>query len=234
MCSGRIDPAFVIRSFYNGADGVYIAGCRLNECNYITHGNFYALNMTLLCKRLMEFIGLNRDRLRIEFMTSSEGQRFAETVNDFTKKIRDLGPIGEGEGLNDKEVKLRLYEITKLIPYIKIAMKNKLSLKIDDPSQWDTLFTKEEVESLIKEAPSYYIDPEKCVACTLCAQRCPVNAIDGGKNRIHIINQETCIRCGTCLEVCPSRFSAVKKIINEPVPPPIPEEKRTIIRKGVA
>ncbi len=92
-------------------------------------------------------------------------------------------------------------------------------------------FTREEIEKLFSETPSYYIDPEKCQACTICAQRCPVDAIDGGKNKIHIINQETCIRCGTCYDSCPPKFSAIKKLVGEAVPPPVPEEKRFITRK---
>lgn len=231
MCTGRIDLSFIARSFYNGADGVFIAGCRLNECSYITHGNFYALNMTLLFKRILEYIGINPERLRIEFMTSSDAQHFAESVNDFTEKIRSLGALGESENIDEEELKSRFYNIITLIPYIKIAEKKKLSLKITNPSEWDKIFTKEEVKELIENAPSYYIDPEKCAACTLCAQRCPVDAIDGGKNKIHIIDQEKCIKCGTCLAACPTKFSAVKKLVGEAVPPPIPEEKRAIVRK---
>jgi len=78
---------------------------------------------------------------------------------------------------------------------------------------------------------SYYIDPDKCQACMICLKKCPVEAIDGGKKKIHIINQEKCTRCGTCIEVCPTRFGAVKKISGEPVPSPIPEEERMIDRK---
>jgi len=66
----------------------------------------------------------------------------------------------------------------------------------------------------------------------ICARKCPVDAIDGGKKTIHIIDQEKCTRCGTCFEVCPSRFSAVQKLSGEPVPDPIAEEKRTIVRKS--
>ena len=79
---------------------------------------------------------------------------------------------------------------------------------------------------------SYYIDPAKCKACLLCLKECPEGAIDGGKKKIHIIIQEKCSNCGNCLEVCPSRFDAVKKISGEPVPPPIPEEKRIIVKKS--
>jgi NADH-quinone oxidoreductase subunit F len=71
---------------------------------------------------------------------------------------------------------------------------------------------------------SFYVDPAKCNACTLCARNCPVQAIDGEVGKIHIIDQSKCTKCGTCYDVC--RFNAVQKISGEPVPPPIPEEQR--------
>jgi NADH-quinone oxidoreductase subunit F len=83
-----------------------------------------------------------------------------------------------------------------------------------------------------KELISYHIDPHKCQACMICFRKCPADAIDGGKNKIHIINQDKCTKCGTCFEVCPSRFGAVKKISGEPVPCPVPEKERTIVRKS--
>ena len=83
-----------------------------------------------------------------------------------------------------------------------------------------------------KELIAYYIDPEKCNACMICLKKCPVEAIDGEKKKIHIIDQEKCTNCGICFEVCPSRFGAVKKISGEPVPSPIPEEERIIISKS--
>jgi NADH-quinone oxidoreductase subunit F len=83
-----------------------------------------------------------------------------------------------------------------------------------------------------KELIAYYIDPAKCQACMTCLKKCPAEAIVGGKNRIHVIDQEKCTKCGTCFEVCPPRFRSVKKISGEPVPPPIPEEARTIVRES--
>jgi len=76
------------------------------------------------------------------------------------------------------------------------------------------------------------IDPEKCTACTICARKCPVDAIDGGKKKIHVIDQEKCTSCGTCYEVCPARFSAVTRISGEKPPAPIPEEKRMIVKES--
>jgi NADH-quinone oxidoreductase subunit F len=83
-----------------------------------------------------------------------------------------------------------------------------------------------------KELIAFHIDPEKCQACGNCFRKCPADAVIGGKNRIHVIDQEKCTKCGTCFEVCPPRFCAVRKISGEPVPSPIPEEKRTITRKS--
>jgi len=79
---------------------------------------------------------------------------------------------------------------------------------------------------------AYHIDPDKCRACMICLKKCPAEAIDGGKNRIHVIDQARCTKCGTCLEVCPSRFGAVGKISGIPVPPPPSEEARTLVGKG--
>jgi F420-non-reducing hydrogenase iron-sulfur subunit len=232
MCSGRVDMAFVLRAFSNGMDGVFIGGCRLNECNYVTHGNYHALNMVLLLRRIMEHIGLNPERLKIEFMSGAEANLFVEDVNSFVKKVRSLGPLGEAEEIDRHELKVRLAEMSKLVPYFKLVNQQKLASRLKTPEEYDGLFTKEEIDRLFSEMVSYYIDPEKCQACMTCLRRCPAEAIVGGKNRIHVIDQDKCIKCGTCLEVCPPRFASVKKLSGEPVPPPIPEEKRTLVRKG--
>ena len=232
MCSGRVDLSFVLRAFSHGIDGVFIGACHLGECNYVTHGNYHTLNMVLLCRKIMEHIGLNPERLTIEFMSGSEANLFVEGVNNFVKKVNELGPIGKIEGIDKEELKSKLGEITKLVPYIKVVNQEKLASRLENPEEYDRLFTKDEIDRLLSEVVSYYIDPQKCQACTTCAKRCPVEAILSGKNLIHIIDQEKCIKCGTCFEVCPPKFGAVTKISGEPVPPPIPEEKRTIIRKS--
>lgn len=232
MCSGRVDLDFVLRAFSNGVDGVLIGGCRLNECNYTTHGNYHALNMVLLCRKIMEHIGMNPDRLGIEFMSSGDGIRLSEIIDDFTKKIKEIGPLGEGDGIAAEDLQSRLSEVRKLVPYIKIMKNDKLGLPLLSRDEYENYFTLDEVARLFDEVVSYYIDPEKCNACMTCLKKCPVEAIDGGKNRIHVIDQEKCIKCGTCLAVCPPKFSAVTTITGVPVPPPIPEEKRAIVRKG--
>lgn len=232
MCSGRVDLSFVLRAFANGMDGVFIGGCNLGECNYDTHGNYHALNMVLLAKKIMKHIGLNPDRLRVEYMSSGDGILFAEVMTDFTKKVKALGPLGKGEGLDEQELKSRLAAVSNLVPYIKIAKKEKLAtpLKHKSKAEYEALFTSEEIDELLGKPVSYYIDPSKCQACMICARRCPEEAIISVKNQIHVIEQDKCIKCGTCFDVCPSRFGAVTKISGEPVPPPLPEEERTIKR----
>lgn len=235
MCSGRVDLKHVLRAFSKGMDGVFIGGCHYNECNYITHGNFHALNMVLLGKKIMEHIGLDPERLTIRVMSGSEASLYVEHVNDFIGKIKELGPLGQPEGLAKEEIISRLEPIAKMVPYIKIMKNEKLGMKIENEEDYDQFFTKEEVDQLINQKISYYIEPEKCQACMTCARRCPEGAIISAKSQVHIIEQDKCIRCGACIAGCPPRFSAIKKLEpGEPVPPPVPEGERTVVRKGKA
>jgi len=212
MCTGRIDPGLVFRGFANGADGIIIVGCRLNECNYTTHGNYSALNKTHLCKQIMEHIGFNPARLRIEFLSSGEGILFTEVVNDFVASIKQLGPPGGSEGVDAAELRSKARQTVRLVPYIKLAMKDKLAARPATREEYGRLYTRDDMDRLFGEAVSYHIDPEKCRACMMCLRRCPVEAIIGGKGQKHAIDQEKCIRCGTCLQVCPPRFSAVAAV----------------------
>ncbi len=232
MCTGRIDLSFLLRSYLNGADAVFIGGCHLGECNYITGGNYHALNLYHLTRRLLEHIGIDPQRLRIEWCDAGEGTRFVRIMTDYSRRIRELGPLGKPEGLSAEDLRQRLEKIIKLVPYIKIVKREKLAQRFDSVEDYDQLYTSEEIDRMFAEVVSYYIDPEKCQACMICARVCPVGAIAGGKNKIHVIDQDKCIKCGTCFESCPPRFGAIRKISGEPVPPPIPEEKRTIVRKG--
>jgi len=167
MCSGRVDLEFIFRAFSNGMDGVFIGGCRLNECNYITHGNYHALTMVLLCRKIMEHVGLNPERLSIEFMSSGEGILFAEVVDDFCKKVKELGPLGKGEEIDEGKLKSKLVEVRKLIPYIKIVKRKKLETRLENEEEYDRFFTVDEIDRLFSEVVSYYIDPDKCQACMI-------------------------------------------------------------------
>jgi F420-non-reducing hydrogenase iron-sulfur subunit len=232
MCSGRVDLAFVLRAFLKGADGVFIGGCRLNECNYTTHGNYHALSMVLLGKKILAHLGLNPERLRVEFMSAGEGILFAEVMNDFSTTLKALGPLGKSEGLDAADLRSKIQEASRLVPYIKMAKGDKLGRHLDNPEAYDKFFTAEEVDALFRDVVSYHIAPDKCQACMICLKKCPVDAIVGARNQIHIIDQEKCIKCGTCYDACPSRFGAVQKIFGECAPPPIPEAERMLVRKS--
>jgi F420-non-reducing hydrogenase iron-sulfur subunit len=151
MCTGRVDLSFLLRAFSKGADGVFIIGCRLNECNYITHGNFHALSMVHLCKKIMEHIGLNPARLMIEFMSGGEGILFAEVMNDIGKKVNQLGPLGKAEGIDEKALKAKLEAVTKLVPYIRLVERERLRIPFESEEELDTFFTSDEFQRLFNE-----------------------------------------------------------------------------------
>ncbi|MCL0077281.1 hydrogenase iron-sulfur subunit [Dehalococcoidia bacterium] len=151
MCSGRVDLAFILRAFSNGTDGVFIGGCWLGECHYITEGNYQALSMMHLCRKLLEHIGVNPDRLRLEWVSASEGIRFAEIMNDFTRKLKDLGPLGMGEGRDVNGLKLKLEAARNLVPYIKLVERERLRVHFDTEDEYNEFFTSDEVNWLFDE-----------------------------------------------------------------------------------
>jgi coenzyme F420-reducing hydrogenase delta subunit len=151
MCSGRVDLEFVLRAFTNGADGVFIGGCRLNECNYITHGNYDALSNVLLCRKIMQHLGLNPERLGIAFMSSGDGILLAEVINDFCSKVEKIGPLGESEGIDQKGLKLKLEAVRQLVPYIKLVERERLRAPLKSKEIYDEFFDSDEVNRLFDE-----------------------------------------------------------------------------------
>ena len=97
MCSGRVDPAFVLRAFQRGLDGVMVLGCHPGDCHYAT-GNYYAQNRVRMLRQLLRLVGLSPDRLFLDWVSAGEGQRFAELVSQFTEQVRSLGPLGQAAG----------------------------------------------------------------------------------------------------------------------------------------
>jgi F420-non-reducing hydrogenase iron-sulfur subunit len=143
MCSGRVDLEFVLRAFANGNDGVFIGGCWLGECHYVTEGNYDALSMMHLGKKLLEHIGVNPDRLRLEWVSASQGIRYAELVTDFTRTLKGLGPQNAS--------KLKLEAVRKLLPYIKLVEREKLRVRFESKAQYEEFFAGEELNSLFRE-----------------------------------------------------------------------------------
>jgi len=91
MCSGRVEPAFVLEALKKGADGVLIAGCHPGDCHYQS-GNYKTNRRIKLLKKLLKDMGIEPERVRFEYISASEGQKFADTVNDFVKELKKLGP----------------------------------------------------------------------------------------------------------------------------------------------
>lgn len=91
MCSGTVSPHHVIRAFQKGADGVLVAGCHIGDCHYIK-GNYMTLKRMRFVEGLIAFSGYQPQRLRLEWISSAEGVKFAEVIREFTEEIRALGP----------------------------------------------------------------------------------------------------------------------------------------------
>lgn len=91
MCSGRVDPVIVLEMFASGADGVIVTGCHPGDCHYVA-GNLYEERKIKMLKKLIALTGLELGRLRLEWVSAAEGQRFAQVVTEFTEQIRKLGP----------------------------------------------------------------------------------------------------------------------------------------------
>jgi len=92
MCSGRVDPSFVMKAFELGADGVVIFGCHPGDCHY-QEGNYRALRRYTLLSKLLEQLGIDKRRFRIEWVSAAEGDKFAQLVKEITEDIKKLGPF---------------------------------------------------------------------------------------------------------------------------------------------
>ena len=96
MCSGRVDSTFVLKAFQRGADGVLICGCHPGDCHY-SEGNHKAARRIPLLKKMLAQLGVEEERVRLEWVSASEGDRFASIVNEMTEQIRKLGPFSRND-----------------------------------------------------------------------------------------------------------------------------------------
>jgi F420-non-reducing hydrogenase iron-sulfur subunit len=97
MCSGRVHPSHILEAFKNGADGVLVAGCHTpNDCHYIS-GNFKAERRIAMLKKLMAQLGLEPERLRLEWISAAEGEKFAKVMREMVSDLKKLGPSPVGE-----------------------------------------------------------------------------------------------------------------------------------------
>ncbi|MFP4082297.1 MAG: hydrogenase iron-sulfur subunit [Candidatus Aminicenantes bacterium] len=101
MCSGRVDPQFVLKAFAEGADGVLISGCHPGDCHY-QEGNYKALRRHRLLSKMLDQFGIEPDRFRLEWVSAAEGGKFQQVCNDFTEQIKKLGPLNWNGGENER------------------------------------------------------------------------------------------------------------------------------------
>ena len=91
MCSGRVEPEFVVKALSLGADGVLVLGCHIGDCHYI-YGNHRTKKRMAILEKILGYLGVDPARVRLEWVSASEGRRFAEVVTEFTEKMKKLGP----------------------------------------------------------------------------------------------------------------------------------------------
>jgi len=176
-------------------------------------------------------------RYFLDFLTDESCGKCAPCREGIRQMLKILTNITKGKG---KEGDIELLD--ELSEVARDASLCALGKSAPNPFLSTLRYFRDEYEAHIrekrcpafscKELIAYYIDPDKCKACMMCLRECPSEAIEGGKNQIHVIDQDKCTKCGTCFEVCPPRFGAAKKISGEPVPSPIPVEARIIVRKS--
>jgi F420-non-reducing hydrogenase iron-sulfur subunit len=93
MCSGRVDPSFILKALKSGADGVLITGCHIGDCHYISGNQYTNERFKKLILVIIKQLGIDESRVRLEWISASEGKRFADLIKEFTNQIRELGPL---------------------------------------------------------------------------------------------------------------------------------------------
>jgi F420-non-reducing hydrogenase iron-sulfur subunit len=170
MCSGRVDPLFVISAFRAGADGVMVGGCKLGECKYV-EGNFQALVMAELVKVLLTLIGIDVRRFKLEWVSSAEPAKLVEDLKKFYDELKALGPLGSSEGISREDLDFRLScaeetlknmqvrtafgtvakELKKLSDFSVETINQKVSEKLENLVK--SKFYELEVKELLKDGP---------------------------------------------------------------------------------
>lgn len=109
MCSGRVDPQFILQALAGGADGVLIGGCHPGDCHY-SEGNYKMLRRFRLLRRVLERMGIDKERVRLEWISASEGEKVKTVINEMVETVRALGPLGMPEMIADLDEDLTIHE----------------------------------------------------------------------------------------------------------------------------
>ena len=119
MCSARVDPVLVTEAFLQGLDGVLVLGCHLGDCHY-TSGNYYSRSRMRMVQKLFQIVGLESERLYLDWVSASEGKRFAEIVAEFTQRIRSLGPLRHEGQKHNQELEEKLLTVEDVVKKEKV------------------------------------------------------------------------------------------------------------------
>jgi F420-non-reducing hydrogenase iron-sulfur subunit len=152
MCSGRVDPVIVLEMFANGADGVIVTGCHPGDCHYVA-GNLYEERKIKMLKKLLALTGLELDRLRLEWVSAAEGQRFAEVVTEFTEQIKKLGPSPVSGDKQNQRILENIQAAKNAAADFKLRVLVGRELELTEKSNvYQEKVSQEEFDSLLCEA----------------------------------------------------------------------------------
>jgi F420-non-reducing hydrogenase iron-sulfur subunit len=149
MCTGRVDSSFILRAFSNGMDGVFIGGCWLGECHYLTQGNYHAVSMMQLTRKVLRQIGVDPERLRIEWISASQGTRFADIMSDFARQIQQIGPLSLE---SDRTLQAKFDAARSIVPYLRLVERERLRVKFETKEEYEKFFNTEEVDRIYRES----------------------------------------------------------------------------------
>lgn len=151
MCSGRVDPVIVLETLAQGADGVMVMGCHIGDCHYIT-GNLQAERKIDMLKKLLARTGLEVERLRLEWVSASEGGRFAELVKEFTEQIRKLGPSPLAGDKPDKNILAGILAAKAAADDFRLRLLvGREKTMIDDGNVYGEEVSEEELDKILDE-----------------------------------------------------------------------------------
>jgi len=152
MCSGRLNPVMVLDTLLQGADGVLVGGCHIGDCHYI-EGNQYASRVVEMLKVVLDRAGLAPGRLRLEWVSASEGQRFAEVVSDFTEQVRALGPSPVGTRPPDAAMVRRLEAARGAVGDFRVrALVSKGYVLTTRGNVWGEVLPEDQARRVVLEA----------------------------------------------------------------------------------
>jgi len=151
LCTGQVDPTYLLKAFKHGADGVMVIGCRLGECHYIT-GNLHARWKVDLTKRMIEKIGMSTERLEMRFISSAEGTKYIEAVKEFTDKVKSLGPTPIKSKEKGEKIKRAIDSLISTASGYRIrAVVAKIQKMMEEGNVYNEKIPQEEIEKIIED-----------------------------------------------------------------------------------